>query len=147
MRFQKGQSIVEFAIVLPFFLLVTIGIIYSGFLFTDYLSLTNLARSTAREASIEASGGLADDARQDAYDKVLVKVANNYSSPLKTAMYTFDPMTDMVIAPVYENNAIKNVKVTITARLNKNDSVGKVVGNFVSTLDDFEIEYQMYQEK
>lgn len=146
MRFQKGQSIVEFAIVLPFFLVVLWGIFYGSFLFTDYLSLTNLARSTAREASIEASG-LADDKRQAKYDEVLVDVADDYKSPLKTDLYTFDPMTDMTIAPVYENDVIKNVKVTIKAKLNKEDILGRTFKGFFSVADEFEIEYQMYQEK
>lgn len=54
-RFQKGQSIVEFAIVLPFFFLLLFGVIYFGMLFSDYISLNNAARSSAREAEIAAS--------------------------------------------------------------------------------------------
>ncbi|MBQ3367137.1 MAG: pilus assembly protein [Acidaminococcaceae bacterium] len=49
---QKGQAVIEFAVVLPLFLLFLFGIIYSGMLFYDYISLSNLARSAAREAAI-----------------------------------------------------------------------------------------------
>ena len=49
---QKGQAIIEFAVVLPLFVLFLFGIIYSGMLFYDYISLSNLARSAAREAAI-----------------------------------------------------------------------------------------------
>ena len=52
MKKQKGQSLVEFALVIPFFLLLIFGLIYSGMLFHDYTSLSNTARSAAREAAI-----------------------------------------------------------------------------------------------
>ena len=51
-RKQKGQAIIEFAVVLPLFVLFLFGIIYSGMLFYDYISLSNLARSAAREGAI-----------------------------------------------------------------------------------------------
>lgn len=52
MRKQKGQSLVEFALVIPFFLLLIFGLIYSGMLFHDYTSISNMARSAAREAAV-----------------------------------------------------------------------------------------------
>ena len=52
MKIQKGQSLVEFALVVPFFLLLIFGLIYSGMLFHDYSSLSNAARSAAREAAL-----------------------------------------------------------------------------------------------
>ena len=55
MKKQKGQAIIEFAVILPLFVLFLFGIIYSGMLFYDYISLSNLARSAAREAAIVQS--------------------------------------------------------------------------------------------
>ena len=52
MRKQKGQSLVEFALVIPFFLFIVFAIIYAGMLFHDYSTLSNIARSAAREAAI-----------------------------------------------------------------------------------------------
>ena len=52
---QKGQSLVEFALVVPFFLLLIFGLIYSGMLFYDYSTLSNVARSAARERAITKS--------------------------------------------------------------------------------------------
>jgi Flp pilus assembly protein TadG len=49
---QKGQAVIEFAVILPLFVLFLFGIVYSGMLFYDYISLSNLARSAAREAAI-----------------------------------------------------------------------------------------------
>ena len=52
MKKQNGQVIVEFAIVLPLFLFLVFGLIYSGMLFHDYTSISNMARSAAREAAV-----------------------------------------------------------------------------------------------
>jgi len=52
MKKQKGQSLVEFALVVPFLFLLLFGLIYSGMLFYDYSMLSTIARSAAREAAI-----------------------------------------------------------------------------------------------
>lgn len=51
-RRQRGQSMLEFAIVIPFFLIFIMGIAYFGAAISDYIALNNIARSCAREASI-----------------------------------------------------------------------------------------------
>ena len=56
MKKHKGQSVVEFALVLPLFLLIMFGIIYTGMMFHDYTTLSNIARSSAREASVSGTG-------------------------------------------------------------------------------------------
>jgi Flp pilus assembly protein TadG len=45
---QKGQALVEFAVVLPVILLLVLGIVQFGMLLNTYLSLTNAAREGAR---------------------------------------------------------------------------------------------------
>ena len=52
MRKNKGQSLVEFAFVFPFIIMLIFGIIYCGMMFYDYSTLSNLARSSTREAAI-----------------------------------------------------------------------------------------------
>ena len=52
MKKSKGQSLVEFALILPLFLFLVFAIIYCGMLFHDYSSLSSIARSAAREAAI-----------------------------------------------------------------------------------------------
>ena len=49
MKRQKGQDIVEFALLLPIFLLVLCGIIYCGFMFGDYQTVQGIVRNAARE--------------------------------------------------------------------------------------------------
>ena len=57
MKKQKGQTLVEFTLILPFFLLLIFGLIYSGMLFYDYSTLSNMARSAARERAITPTTG------------------------------------------------------------------------------------------
>lgn len=52
-RGQRGQSMVEFGIVVPFFFVFIMGIAYFGAAISDYIALNNMARSCAREASID----------------------------------------------------------------------------------------------
>ena len=52
MNKQKGQALVEFALILPFFLLLVFGLIYSGMLFHDYSTLSTIARTAARDKAI-----------------------------------------------------------------------------------------------
>ena len=54
-RNQRGQALVEFALVIFFFLMLVFGVIYSGMLFYDYSTLSNTARSVARERAISPS--------------------------------------------------------------------------------------------
>lgn len=49
---QRGQTLVEFALLLPLFVLFLFGTMYVGFLFSDYMSYDNMARMAAREAAI-----------------------------------------------------------------------------------------------
>ena len=57
MKRQRGQVIVEFALILPLFLLMIFGLIYSGMLFYDYSTVSNMARSVARERAITPISG------------------------------------------------------------------------------------------
>lgn len=68
MRFQRGQSIVEFALVLPLFLLFTFSIIYFGCVFADYVTLGTIARSSARTAVVLQQEDAAK--QQDDYQKI-----------------------------------------------------------------------------
>ena len=51
-RSQRGQSMLEFGIVIPFFFVFIMGIAYFGAAISDYIALNNIARSCAREASL-----------------------------------------------------------------------------------------------
>ena len=49
---EKGQAMVEFAIVLPILLMLVLGIIQFGITFNHYLTLTDAVRAGARQAAV-----------------------------------------------------------------------------------------------
>ena len=50
---ERGQALVEFAIVLPVLMLLIVGIVKGGLLYNNYLQLTDAVRSGARQLAIE----------------------------------------------------------------------------------------------
>ena len=62
-RRESGQAIVEFAIVLPLFMLLVMGIIDFGWLFYNYISVENSARNAARIACVEYTDSAYDEER------------------------------------------------------------------------------------
>jgi Flp pilus assembly protein TadG len=54
LRNSDGQSVVEFALVLPILALVLFGIIQFGIVFNNYIDLTDAVRAGARKAAVSA---------------------------------------------------------------------------------------------
>lgn len=50
---QKGQGIVEFALVVPMLAALGIAIVYVGIMFLDYTQYSNAARDAARDISLQ----------------------------------------------------------------------------------------------
>jgi Flp pilus assembly protein TadG len=55
LRNEKGQSLVEFAILLPFLLLLIMGILEFGIMLNSYLTINNSAREGARLGIVAGS--------------------------------------------------------------------------------------------
>src|SRR6476620_6996409 len=55
MRNEKGQTMVEFTLVLPVLLVVLFGIIQFGIVFSNYVALTDAVRAGARTAAVSRS--------------------------------------------------------------------------------------------
>jgi Flp pilus assembly protein TadG len=52
LRSQKGQTMVEFALVLPLLALLLFGVIQFGVVFNNYIDLTDAVRAGARKAAV-----------------------------------------------------------------------------------------------
>lgn len=70
---NKGQSMVETALVLPIIVLILMGIIDFGFLFNNYLIIDNASREGARTAVIGST------------DSVITTTVSNMTSSLVSA--------------------------------------------------------------
>ena len=52
MKRQRGQTLVEFALMAPMMFLLIFGMIYGGVMFVDYMNLNNDARALARRIAV-----------------------------------------------------------------------------------------------
>lgn len=70
MKSQKGQSLVEFALVIPVLLLLLFGIVDFGRTFHAYLTIDHAGREVAREVSIKHN----EDADEDIKTRVVTNI-------------------------------------------------------------------------
>ncbi len=99
---QKGQSIVETALILPIIILILTGIIDFGLMFNNYLVITNASREAARNAAVGATDA-----------EIAVMVANMTtslnSSKLSTTIYPGQALRkkgDEVVVTIEYDNAL-----------------------------------------
>jgi Flp pilus assembly protein TadG len=59
-RTENGQTMVEFALVLPVLCLFLFGVIQFGILFNNYITLTDAVRAGARQAAVSRNLGAGD---------------------------------------------------------------------------------------
>lgn len=152
MRFQRGQSIVEFALVLPLFLLFTFAIVYFGCAFADYVTLGTIARNSAREAAV------LQPQKETQQVPDYTPIRNGFvNQKLPFDIYEWNPDTNAKDFEItYEKSQDTkdtsqngNVKVTVRARL---QGFGKDLVRIVNGLSDSNIDgnlsitYTMYSE-
>lgn len=133
---QKGQSIVEFAVVLPFLLLIVLGIMYSGFIYSDYEAINDLARMAARDASVMT----AEAYKKTGFDDLEAKYEE---VGLPNNLYVLREVN-------IEYKSDQRIVVTVTAELNPDSSsLSGAFSNFLgrgSVLDTLTVTYQMHCE-
>ncbi len=137
MKKQKGQAIVEFALVFPFILFLLFAIMYSGLLFADYMTLSNVARASAREAAI---GTNIDTVKTYYRDNTTLWTDLYQWRPGNTSDYNIEAVTESVGGGA----SIKAIKVTITANLNNSFPAVGLVSSILP--GQYKIEYYMNNE-
>lgn len=120
-RFHKnedGQAMIEFALVLPIFLLILCGIIDFGWLFYNQLALNNICREGARYAVVNTAENHSTDAIINHIDNYIdstytvgdVDVTVTYSKPL-------DPVGgDVTVAVEKEFKYLTPIISTVTGK-------------------------------
>lgn len=159
---ERGQAMVEFAIIMPLFLLCFFCIAYGGLLFTDYLALSNTARSCAHYASTNVE---TDSKGNRIFTKAVINAAQAKDRLFSKSIY-WNPSSNgsnnhylTISEKELEDNTGYDVKVTINADLKTSQSyLGGLVynlmtltsesGNASKDLNDFiHIEYTMFRAK
>ena len=153
---QKGQSMVEFAVIFPFFMFLIMSLAYFGLAFADYLQLNNIARSSAREA-LNYTNITTEDNKNKSNDQLNNDLKTNYNKvkakyseqKLLSDMYSWGDSSSQYDITYDKNN--ENVTVTIKAPLNKDtDSLPAIMDRLTNSkisdsgTFDINIKYTMY---
>ena len=161
MKHEKGQDIVEFALLLPVFILIICGIIYVGFFFGDYMTLSNIVRTAARETAviedkaedINNGGKTKYEKIEDKYDDLLYKTQNDSNQKqFITTLYLYKRHNFHVYQPGDSKvtNAPKDsLTVDLVMTLNRGQGFVNALENLgLIDPDDYnyEIVYYMYDE-
>jgi Flp pilus assembly protein TadG len=101
LRGQRGQTMTEFAIVLPIFLLLLLGIAQLGIAFNHYIQLTDATRAGARfGAPLDCSGTC--NRTNKVVTKVKASAANLDTAQVNvTVTSTWQPGTDLQVCATY----------------------------------------------
>ncbi|MBP7174775.1 MAG: pilus assembly protein [Thermoclostridium sp.] len=108
---KKGQSLVETAIVLPLVLLLLMGIVDFGFLFNNYIVISNASREAARKGSL---GGT---------DAEITQLIQNYTSTLDPSRLNIEIYPD-------QSQRFHGSEIRITLRYN-NRLITPVIGSLL----------------
>lgn len=153
---QKGQGIIEFALIVPLLIAVGVAVIYVGIMFLDYTQYSNAARDAARDISVQSEVTNADESyttaaefRQsivnainssgDDHDKIIARYSHPYTNILKATWSAkfYKLNSSKVLEEVTGSNAAKNadtVEVSIVVELadgveGDEQYMGKWLGN------------------
>jgi hypothetical protein len=106
-RHDNGQSMVEFALILPLLIAFIFGIIELGVLFSEYVGMTNSAREAARAGAVyqytEAVPQTGDPTIRDTIDNkrklYISQIITDTINPM------IDPVTDLTVTVGYTDTA------------------------------------------
>lgn len=144
----RGQSLVEFALVLTPLFIILLGIIQFGFVFNSYITLTNAAREGARVGTVyvydsSLSKAQNDLARNDAIKtsliasmNLLAKTSPNFSTSSSwTQSSLIFTNGDLIVAYVVPNGVIDTdarvgQQVTVSATYHQ-DVIVPLISNFL----------------
>jgi Flp pilus assembly protein TadG len=157
MKKQGGQDFVEFALVLPLFVLFLMGIVYGGLLYGDFVSYNNWVRSAAREAAIEERDpdGTYGSLQKDYLKRIQESDKNTNLYIVKNDDFKIDNVT--TDSHLKDGKGYLQVRVTLKLSLNDNgnglvetlkswpDKIN-MVKDSNGQLRTFTIVYYMYEE-
>lgn len=140
---QRGQTLVEFALLLPLFFLFLFGTMYVGFLFSDYMSYDNMARMAAREAAITGPVNSSYKGLEQQYGTMIE------NAHMTTNLYEFSTITIRSTQGMSGNSVPSDgVQVEINTKLNNQYAfVHLLEGIGIDVPKGYTIRYYMYNEK
>ena len=132
MKKQRGQTLVEFALMAPMIFLLVFAMIYGGVMFMDYLNFCNEARTLARRIAVASTADRA-------------KLMEKYNTDTGEEFARFYKVN---MTAAYSPNAEKPVDAVVTVTFNRdNKDLPWVVYKIGFPPKSFKIEYSMKLEK
>ena len=122
MKKQKRQVIVEFALILPLFLFLIFGLIYSGMLFHDYSTLSNVARSATREVAISDTSPETIKKVKDYY-YTEGNQGRRFVNGIITNLYVPSASDPFTIVPSADGNIVTTINMTLNVKFPLLDTV------------------------
>jgi Flp pilus assembly protein TadG len=142
LTFRKGQAVVEFAIILPLFLLLLLGIFFLFIYCYNLIALQTMSRDIARAMSVNTSS------LNDSYGDIKTAYADGkMSNLLVQGYYVWDPAsTDDFPIPTLDSD-----NLTVTLKATSGGSYGGMINYiFGSGSDSFftsmSVSTSMYKE-
>jgi Flp pilus assembly protein TadG len=133
-RRRRGQSLVEFALVLPVFVLLLGGMIQFGVIFWGQNTLNQVVRDTGRYAATRNCSAAAKTASEATFATILASAGGPWKTPAVTVTYS------SATCPI---NNTGEVWVNVTASIDAPVFFVWVPGNgHLSSTTDFRVEPQ-----
>lgn len=148
---EKGQGLVEFAIIVPFLIALSIAIIYLGALFLDYTQYNNAARDAARDISLQAGTESNAATLRNSIVKS-IKEQNpttlaKYATPM-TSLYTPTWSVIFYNGTSTQDTATNATDVEVTIKLHLNKQAGGLLAEWGVLPSDLKpITFRMALEK
>ena len=139
MRKQRGQTLVEFALMAPMMFLLIFGMIYGGIMFVDYLNFNNEARTLARQIAV------ADTTAERS--ALMTKYKEGSADTSFTRFYNIKMVADYGYA---DSDTAKNTPIDAVVTISfdrKNDDLPNVLKAVHFPPEHFAIQYKMKLEK
>lgn len=135
MKKQRGQTLVEFALMAPMIFLLVFAMIYGGVMFMDYLNFCNEARTLARRIAVASTADRAE--LMETYNTDTGKEFTRFYKVNMKAGYNYDT-----------KDASKPVDAVVTVTFKRdNTDLPWVVYKIGFPPENFKIEYSMKLEK
>lgn len=140
---QKGQGLLEFALILPLFLLLALGTIFFGMMFADYVTLNSIASRAANDASRMSREQYV--AADNSFEPIKTKFT---TQNLPTGIFLWNPNSAGDFNLSYES-ANQAVVVEVTARLDRSSAFYPIAVNLLggAGLSSMTVTYRMYSQE
>jgi Flp pilus assembly protein TadG len=118
---QRGQSVVEFALVVPALMLVLLAIVQFGMIFKQYITLTDAVREGARKAAVSRHRSDRDSYVKSEIVKAGADLGSGFTTGDVTVTSTWAPGSDLTVKAVFSfdidvlGRVVKTGQMTSTA--------------------------------